>query len=331
MIMKKFFAVLVSLLLLCALFACTKGAGIEASDDGIDWEHMSMDELYEKAKEEGGVVKIYATTTDADTARKKIQRAYPDVQFEFISCDTNTIKSLLERDYDAGNVNADVVLVKDSSGEIYNGLVAFDILKIYRPAAICEHIDPELLKYGMPLYSTFNPWFYCTRDFPDGVPIESWWDIVKGYNVDTKSYKDANGNNTQYWTIYTKDIKAPSYAALWAQLIIDSDALVPCHVFGTCLEAVRDVKRRGYTVYAVETVEGASMYHETALRFPCAFVLGNEALGVEQAVLDECDACIALPALGQKNSINVGNCAAVVLFEALRQHRQATSTPGASA
>ncbi len=223
--MKKIFAVMVSLLLLCALFACTKGAGVEASDDGIDWEHMSMDELYEKAKEEGGVVKIYATTTDADTARKKIQRAYPDVQFEFISCDTNTIKSLLERDYDAGNVNADVVLVKDSSGEIYNGLVAFDILKIYRPAAICEHIDPELLKYGMPLYSTFNPWFYCTRDFPDGVPIESWWDIVKGYNVDTKSYKDANGNNTQYWTIYTKDIKAPSYAALWAQLVIDSDAL----------------------------------------------------------------------------------------------------------
>ncbi len=225
--MKKYLAILVSLILLCAAVACggNNGANANVEDDGIDWEHMSQEELYEMAKEEGGVVKIYATTTDAETARKKIARDFPDVNFEFVSCDTNTIKSLLERDYDAGKVNADVVLVKDASGEIYNGLVAYDILKIYYPAAICEHIDPELLTYGMPLYSTFNPWFYSTRDFPDGPPIESWWDIVKGYNVDTKSYKDADGNDTQYWNVYTKDIKGASYAALWAQLIIDSDAL----------------------------------------------------------------------------------------------------------
>jgi iron(III) transport system substrate-binding protein len=57
------------------------------------------------------------------------------------------------------------------------------------------------------------------------VPIESWWDIVKGYNVETQSYKDAAGNNTQFWTIYSKDITSPSYAALWAQLISDSDKL----------------------------------------------------------------------------------------------------------
>ena len=239
--MKKTIALLLTALLLCTAFACTgSGSGAAAisdqpktgvasidviGEDGIDWNHLSQEELYEMAKREGGVVKIYATTTDADTARKKIARDYPDLNFEFVSCDTNTIKSLLERDYDAGKVNADVVLVKDASGEIYNGLVAYDILKVYYPAEICKHIDPDLLAYGMPLYSTFNPWFYSTRDFPDGPPIQSWWDIVKGYNVDTKSYQDANGNDTQYWNVYTKDIKAPSYAALWAQLIIDSDAL----------------------------------------------------------------------------------------------------------
>lgn len=224
--MKKLIALLCSILLLCSLFGCSgSNGGNTQVDDNVDWEHMSMDELYEMAKKEGGVVKIYATTTDAETARKKIARDFPDVNFEFVSCDTNTIKSLLERDYDAGKVNADVVLVKDASGEIYNGLVAYDILKIYYPEAICKHIDPELLAYGLPLYSTFNPWFYSTREFPDGVPIKSWWDIVKGYNVDTMSYKDASGNNTQYWNVYTKDIKGASYAALWAQLIVDSDLL----------------------------------------------------------------------------------------------------------
>ncbi|MBQ6234869.1 MAG: hypothetical protein IJK54_03055, partial [Clostridia bacterium] len=170
-------------------------------------------------------VKIYATTTDANTAKKKIARDYPDVEWEFVQCDTDEVKGMIERDYDAGKVYADVLLVKDSSGEIYNDLVMYDILKVYYPAAICSHISDDLLQYGLPLYSTFNPWFYNTRDFPDGVPIKSWWDIVQGYNVDTQSYKDANGNNTQYWHIYTKGIKAPSYAALWAQLIVDSDAL----------------------------------------------------------------------------------------------------------
>ena len=243
--MKKTIAVILAMLLIAAAVACGGAGngnaggqtadngqpktGVESIDtigeDGIDWNHMSMEELYEMAKQEGGVVKIYATTTDANTAKKKIARDYPDVEWEFVQCDTDEVKGMIERDYDAGKVYADVLLVKDSSGEIYNDLVMYDIVKVYYPAAICSHIDSSLLQYGLPLYSTFNPWFYNTRDFPDGVPIKSWWDIVEGYNVDTQSYKDANGNNTQYWHIYTKDIKAPSYAALWAQLIVDSDAL----------------------------------------------------------------------------------------------------------
>lgn len=244
--MKRIIAVILTMLLVLLTAACGGASdsgntgtgtvddgqpktGVEAIDaigeDGVDWNHMSMEELYEMAKQEGGVVKIYATTTDANTAKKKIARDYPDVEWEFVQCDTDEVKGMIERDYDAGKVYADVLLVKDSSGEIYNDLVMYDILKVYYPAAICSHISDDLLQYGLPLYSTFNPWFYNTRDFPDGVPIKSWWDIVQGYNVDTQSYKDANGNNTQYWHIYTKGIKAPSYAALWAQLIVDSDAL----------------------------------------------------------------------------------------------------------
>ena len=243
--MKKTIAVILTMILILATAACGGASGsgntgtnagndgpktgVETIDqigeDGIDWNHMSMDELYEMAKQEGGVVKIYATTTDANTAKKKIARDYPDVEWEFVQCDTDEVKGMLERDYDSGKIYADVLLCKDSSGEIYNDLVLYDIVKAYYPAAICEHIDPALMQYGMPLYSTFNPWFYNTRDFPDGVPIKSWWDIVQGYNVDTKSYTDANGNDTQYWHIYTKDVKAPSYAALWAQLIVDSDLL----------------------------------------------------------------------------------------------------------
>lgn len=243
--MKKFIAVLMALCLLATLAACSNSAketetgsedevgkvvtSVEAIDvigeDGIDWNHMSMDELYEMAKKEGGTITIYATTADADTARKYIRDKYPDLKFEYISCDTNTVMQKIGMEAQSGTPMADVLMVKDASGEVYNEYVLWDLVKIYYPADVCAHIKDDMLRFGLPLYSTFNPWFYNTRMF-DKVPIESWWDIVAGYNEETQSYKDAGGKNTQYWTIFSKDITAPSYAALWAQLISDSDKLL---------------------------------------------------------------------------------------------------------
>ena len=241
--MKKIVAVLLALCMLVSLTACGEtddagGAaagktgevvtGVEAIDiigeDGIDWNHMSMDELYEMAKAEGGTITIYATTADADTARKYIRDEYPDLEFEYISCDTNTVMAKIEMEAQSGNPMADVLIVKDASGEVYNEFVQWGIVKPFYPADICAHISEDMLQFGLPLYSTFNPWFYNSRMY-DEVPIESWWNIVDGYNEETQSYKDAAGNNTQYWTIYSKDITGPSYAALWGQLFVVGDAM----------------------------------------------------------------------------------------------------------
>jgi len=97
------------------------------------------------------------------------------------------------------------------------------------------------------------------------------------------------------------------------------DEVVACRHAETGAEAVRAMQAEGRRVYAVETVEGAQSVWGVRFQFPCALVLGNEALGVSAEALALCDEHIALPALGTKNSINVGNCAAVVLFAALRQ------------
>lgn len=97
------------------------------------------------------------------------------------------------------------------------------------------------------------------------------------------------------------------------------DKLVPCRHFETAADAVREYRGRGYAVYGVETVEGAHWYWEAEIRFPCVLVLGNEALGVSEEALALCDDFISLPTFGRKNSINVGNCAAVVVFECLRR------------
>ncbi|HWQ59008.1 MAG TPA: hypothetical protein VN540_08275 [Clostridia bacterium] len=195
--------------------------------DAPDYNNMTMDELYELAKQENGKITIYSTTATAHTAVKKFVKAFPDLadKIEYIESETDTVADRIETEHDTGNINADVLQVKDNSGEIYYELVQYDYLDVYYPTAVCEHIDESLLKYGMPVYASYSPWYYNTEKFPNGCPIASWWDIVQGYDPATESYTDASGNNTQYWTIYTKDITSPSYAALWAQLIVDGDAL----------------------------------------------------------------------------------------------------------
>jgi len=97
------------------------------------------------------------------------------------------------------------------------------------------------------------------------------------------------------------------------------DELVPCEHFDTTAEAITTLRGRGLKIYAVETVENSQMYWDAPMELPCAFVLGNEALGISQDTLALCDGFISLPALGRKNSINVGNCAAVILFECARR------------
>lgn len=106
------------------------------------------------------------------------------------------------------------------------------------------------------------------------------------------------------------------------------DALVPCRHFDSATEAIRALKAEGLAIYGVETVQDAPLYWEAELSFPAAFVLGNEALGISESALSLCDSFVALPALGCKNSINVGNCGAVILFECLRRLWPVITTPG---
>lgn len=231
------FAILLSF---TAVIGCAKPASSASAADAAapadptaadpnapDYNNMTMQQLHDLAVQEKGVITIYSTTSTAQTAVKKFIKSYPefDGKIEYIESDTNTVADRIETESDTGNINADVLQVKDNSGEIYYELVQYGYLDVYFPASVCAHVDPELLTYGMPVYATYSPWYYNTKMYPDGCPLKSWWDIVQGYNTDTGSYIDASGKNTQFWTIYTKDITSASYAALWAQLIVDGDAV----------------------------------------------------------------------------------------------------------
>lgn len=85
------------------------------------------------------------------------------------------------------------------------------------------------------------------------------------------------------------------------------------------LEAVTALQAQGVAVWALETTSASRSYTDVAFPRPVALVLGNEALGVQPEVLDQCDALVQVPVFGYKNSLNVACTAAVVVYEILRQ------------
>ena len=107
----------------------------------------------------------------------------------------------------------------------------------------------------------------------------------------------------------------PPHAKL-AKTAMGADEIVDCEHFPDSISAVKELKKRGYEIVAVETVAEAELIHEARFRAKTAIVLGNEALGIEEETLQACDRYVRLPAYGLKNSINVSNAAAVALFQA---------------
>lgn len=66
---------------------------------------------------------------------------------------------------------------------------------------------------------------------------------------------------------------------------------------------------------------GAPAYDAADLAGPVAFVLGNEAHGLDPAVARAAGAAVTIPMAGRTESLNVGMAGTILCFEALRQRR----------
>jgi tRNA G18 (ribose-2'-O)-methylase SpoU len=107
---------------------------------------------------------------------------------------------------------------------------------------------------------------------------------------------------------------APPHPKL-AKTAMGADSMVSCRQFETSLEAVNVLRDEGVKqILAVESEGNSVCAWEKDYQFPLALVFGNEALGIAAETIEACDGIVSLPMFGQKSSINVGNCAAVVLY-----------------
>jgi tRNA G18 (ribose-2'-O)-methylase SpoU len=89
----------------------------------------------------------------------------------------------------------------------------------------------------------------------------------------------------------------------------------------TTLECVEQLRKEGYTIIAIEQIEGSTMLNnfraEVGKKY--ALIFGNEVDGVDQAIADIVDGAIEIPQVGIKHSLNVSVSAGVLMWEMFRQ------------
>jgi 23S rRNA (guanosine2251-2'-O)-methyltransferase len=86
------------------------------------------------------------------------------------------------------------------------------------------------------------------------------------------------------------------------------------------------LKTRGFHAIGLHT-RGRRSWDSVDLRGRLAVVLGAEGRGLRPSLARECDIRVAIPLCGTVESLNVAVAAGVLLFEAVRQRREASPGP----
>lgn len=88
-------------------------------------------------------------------------------------------------------------------------------------------------------------------------------------------------------------------------------------------DAVAELRRRELRLVAADPRPGALPLHRVDLTGPTAILLGTELDGLTHEALRAADVHVRIPMVGMVRSLNVSVAAAVILFEAARQRREA--------
>jgi len=101
---------------------------------------------------------------------------------------------------------------------------------------------------------------------------------------------------------------------------LGADETVRTKHFKNAGEAIEELKKEGYRIFAAEQAEKSLKLHAVSFQpeEKIAIVFGNEVTGVEQHTIHLCDGCIEIPQLGMKHSLNIATAAGVVVWELVR-------------
>lgn len=98
---------------------------------------------------------------------------------------------------------------------------------------------------------------------------------------------------------------------------LGAEKIVPWEYSDDTITAVNNLKKHGYTIFAVEQTEDSTLLQDLKLKnkVPLALIFGHEVKGVNQKVVDICDECVEIPQFGTKHSFNISVSVGIVLWE----------------
>ena len=200
-----------------------------------EWSDLTDEELYQMALEEvadGSEINIYATSSKMMKAEEKFEEAYPGLDLTIMDLDQDEVLQKCVLEANSGNIYGDVLQAKDVNGEVFFNYYEEGYMSAFYPRDISEKIDPMLLRYGYPLYASQSFWYYNTEAFPEGQPVNSWWQII-----------EKNEDGSQKYRLFTKEIGTETaYLSLFASFIVNADQMEQAYedLYGEPLEYTYD-------------------------------------------------------------------------------------------
>ena len=89
-------------------------------------------------------------------------------------------------------------------------------------------------------------------------------------------------------------------------------------VCGKTAEDLKKYREMGFKLIGGALRENSEDYRNADMRAPAIIIVGNEANGISEEILDMCS-CVKIPILGSAESLNVSVAAGILMYESVRQ------------
>ncbi len=96
---------------------------------------------------------------------------------------------------------------------------------------------------------------------------------------------------------------------------LGTEKLVPFRYFPDTNDGIVYLKKSGYELVALEQNEQSIPLTEYFPKTKTAIIIGEEVSGIDNELLNQCSKIVEIPQIGTKESLNVANAVAILLYD----------------